>query len=173
MRGAGLRASVCLGHRSAPGCELTTCRLLLAAACRCQEVLERQRMDRAELVSNRHDKYMDSRPSPIQKPAGGTAMMVRIKQDRGATMGRTRGPAHPQRTHSKSVNPASILAIAYSPTARSMDAIKGADLVEFHPWRLLALCGSRDRAINVGAIHAMKSLGRERMCNALAGGCGF
>ena len=96
--------------------------------------------------------------------------MVRIKQDRGPTMGRTRGPAHPQRTHSKSVNPASILGIAYSPTARSMDAVKGADLVHEHPWRLLAMCGSQDRALNVAAIHAIKSIGREKMCNALAGG---
>ena len=97
-------------------------------------------------------------------------MMVRIKQDRGPTMGRTRGPAHPQRTHSKSVNPASILGIAYSPTARSMNAVKGADLVEEHPWRLLAMCGSHDRVLNVAAIHAIKSIGREKMCNALAGG---
>lgn len=69
-----------------------------------------------------------------------------------------------------SVNPASILGIAYSPTARSMNAVKGSDLVEEHPWRLLAMCGSHDRALNVAAIHAIKSIGREKMCNALAGG---
>ena len=97
--------------------------------------------------------------------------MVRIKQDRGpAVSERTRGHAHPQRTHSKSLTSSSILGIAYSPTAQSMNALKGADLQEVHPWKLLAMCGSNDRAINVAAIHAIKDLGRAKMCQVLAGG---
>jgi len=64
----------------------------------------------------------------------------------------------------------SILGITYSPTAGSMDAIKGADLQEVHPWKLLALCSSSDPAINVAAIHAIKEVGRDRLCSALQGG---
>jgi len=51
-----------------------------------------------------------------------------------------------------------------------MDAIKGADLQEVHPWKLLALCSSSDPAINVAAIHAIKEVGRDRLCSALQGG---
>jgi hypothetical protein len=97
--------------------------------------------------------------------------MVRIKQDRGPSLtDRTRGNAHPERTHSKSLTSGSILGITSGPTARSMDAVKGADLQDVHPWKLLALCSSDDKAVNVAAIHAIKEVGREKMCSALAGG---
>jgi NAD-specific glutamate dehydrogenase len=51
-----------------------------------------------------------------------------------------------------------------------MNALKGADLQEVHPWKLLAMCGSNDSAVNVAAIHAIKDLGRAKMCQVLAGG---
>jgi len=136
-----------------------------------QELLERQGTERKELANKRQDQYIESRPCPIQKPAGSGATMVRIKQDRGPGISsRTRGNAHPQRTHSKSVTATSVLGIAYSPTARSMDAVKGADMQEVHPWKLLAMCSSRDMALNVAAIYAIKVLGRDMMCAALSGG---
>ena len=116
-------------------------------------------------------QYVDTRPLPIAKPCGGENMHVRIKQDRGLALSdRTRGNSQPQRTHSNSVTAGSILGISRGPTARSMDAVKGADLQDEHPWKLLALCGSKDRALNVAAIHAMKALGRDKMCASLSGG---
>ena len=136
-----------------------------------QEVLERQNKERKAVFEKRRQMYLDSRLCPIQKPSNGASMMMRVKQDRGpAVSERTRGNAHPQLTHSKSVTSSSVLGIAYAPTAGSMDAVKGADLQEVHPWKLLALCCSNDPAVNVAAIYAMKEIGRDRMCSALQGG---
>ena len=137
-----------------------------------QEVLEAQNKDRKALFEKRRQMYLESRLCPIQKPSsGGSTNKVRMKQDRGAAVSeRTRGNAHPQQTHSRSLMSSSILGITYSPTAGSMDAIKGADLQELHPWKLLALCSSSDPAVNVAAIHAIKEVGRDRLCSALQGG---
>jgi hypothetical protein len=136
---------------------------------------ERKVREKKELLAKMQEKYIQTRPCPIQKPSMGcsirTENQVRIKQDRGpALTNRTRGNAHPQYTHSASLAATSILGIAYSSTARSMDAIKGADMLDMHPWKLLALCRSRDAMVNIAAIHAVNELGRDKMCAALAGG---